>query len=365
LDRIEAIWKYNPGANPPTSSAYTDLTSNSDLNTSFTFISAATDAIYFGFSRRFIGFMADLATNGNYSGMTFQYLATNSLWKNLQLIDSYSFSTSKYLRWNLPNDWDRVDFTTVFPGVVAPPDNVERYWVKIAVSSVVTPAVISKIRVIPFVQYTNPYKIFQFMALKKPFDSSSKPTDLSVEDMIRRAEDRIDYRTKKSWRFNAVTEQTDPVYVDFSRTGMFLRNRNFYRIYSVEIWNGSAWNTLTEGRNADYQVDYNLGMIYLTRLYIMPATFGLSGRFTQYNIGEYKNAIQVDYVYGRNSETDREFYVVEDLATKMVAVDLLRHMDYTVNVVSGADNVPPADKIRNLEDEIEMHIDELTGVSIV
>jgi hypothetical protein len=251
-----------------------------------------------------------------------------------------------------------------FPQLIAPPDTVERYWLKVTAVSVAIPAIISTIRVIPFAQYTTPAQLSDFLSVKKPYDLTTRPSANAVEEMIRRAEDRIDYRTKKSWRFNAVTEQTDPIHVDFSRSGMFLRHRNFYRVYSVQLWTGSSWQKLVEGRQNDYQIDYNLGFIYLTRLFSLPSIYGMGGGFNQFNIGEMKNAIQVDYVYGRDAETDSEFFAVEDLATKMVAVDLLRHTDYTLYTVSGVDNVPLSEKIRNLEEQIEMRIDELTAVTL-
>jgi hypothetical protein len=345
-------------------SNYSNLSDFVSTNTPIEFINDTGDTFYIGFSRRFIGIMCDLATNGSYAGVTFQYLSTSTTWKNLQAIDSYNFSISKYQRWNLPPDWARIGFSNTFPQAASPPDGTERYWIKINVSGVTTEAVISLIKIIPFAQYTTPDMVSDFLVLKKPFDLTTRPSTMAVEEMIRRAEDRIDYRTKKSWRFNAVTEQTDPVYVDFSRSGMFLRHRNFYRIYAVQLWTGSSWQKLVEGRQNDYQVDYNLGFIYLTRLFSLPSIYGMSGRYNQYDIGEMKNAIQVDYVYGRDVETDPEFFMVEDLATKMVAVDLLRHSDYSIMTVSGGDNVPLSEKIRNLEEQIEMRIDELTAVTL-
>jgi hypothetical protein len=345
-------------------SNYSDLSNFVSTNAPFNFIEDPEDTFYIGFSRRFTGIMCDLTTNGSYTGVTYQYLSTSTTWKNLQAIDSYNFSISKYQRWNLPPDWARVGFSSNFPQMASPPDGTERYWIKINVTGATTQAVISLMKVIPFVQYTTPDLVSNFLITKKPFDLTTRPSTMAVEEMIRRAEDRIDYRTKKSWRFNAVTEQTDPVYVDFSRSGMFLRHPNFYRIYAVQLWTGSSWQQLVEGRQNDYQVDYNLGFIYLTRLFSLPSIYGISGRYNQYDIGEMKNAIQVDYVYGRDLETDPEFYMVEDLATKMVAVDLLRHSDYSILTVSGGDNVPLSEKIRNLEDQIEMRIDELTAVTL-
>jgi hypothetical protein len=97
---------------------------------------------------------------------------------------------------------------------------------------------------------------------------------------------------------------------------------------------------------------------------MIPAVYGMTGRYSSYEFGEYKLAVQVDYAYGRNPETDQEFHIVEDLATKLAAADLLRHHDYSSLVVSGSDKVSLPEKIRDLREEIETRLDELTSISI-
>lgn len=284
------------------------------------------------------------------------------------MIDAYTFSESKYLRWVLPDQWQkyRLIDTDTDPYIGTPPDTVERYWLRInAATTAVTQAVISKIRVVPYAMYSTPTKVFQFMQLRKDFDHSTTPSDLTIEDIIRRAEDRIDYRTRKSWRFNAITEEYDPILVDYNRYGFFMRHRDFRQVYSVKIWNGGSWDTQTEGRNSDYFVNYNLGMIYFTRLFLLPAAYGMAGRYFHFGFGEYKNSVKVDYVYGRDPEVDKEFFVVEDISTKMAAIDIWKHHDYSGLAVSGSDKVDLVSKVRILEEEVEMRIEELGGIYIV
>jgi hypothetical protein len=358
--RPEAIWKYTPGS--PTNT-YTDYTDNTKINTSITFIDGATQYFYIGFPRRFIGMFFDLSTNGSYTSVVYEFY-NGTQWDKLSLIDSYSLSESKYLRWVLPDQWQKYRLTDEEPHTATPPDDVERYWVRVSVSAVTTAAVISEMRVIPYVIYSTPTKVSQMLQFKKDFTHSTVPTDLSVEDIVRRAEDRIDYRTRKSWRFNAVTEDYDPTLVDYNRYGIFLRHRNFRKVYSIKLWDGGSWETLSEGRNNDYFVNYNLGMIYFTRLFLLPAAYGISGRYFHYGFGEFKNSVQVDYVYGRDPEVDKEFFIVEDIATKMASIDILKHHDYSGMIVSGSDKVDLNSKIRFLEDEVEMRLDELTGAAI-
>ncbi len=363
--RPESVLTYSEAVVlPATPAIYTDLTDKVRTNSSIDFISATIKYFYIGFSRRYTGLYVDLSTNGSYTGIVYEY-NEGTTWKKLELIDSYTWNASKYLRWNLPNDWLKQEFTDTSPNTTTTDlDNIERYYIRISATTT-TMAVISKIRVIPYATYTNPTKISQFLQLKKDFDHNTTPSDLVVEDIIRRAEDRIDYRTRKSWRFNAITEDYDPVLVDYNRYGIYPRHRNFMKVYAVKIWTGSDWNTLTEGRDQDYFVNYDLGMIYFTRLFLLPAAYGMTGRYFHFGFGEYKNSVQLDYVYGRDPEKDKEFFIVEDIATKTAAKDILKTHDYSVLIVSGSDKIPLESKVRLLEEEIEIRIEEITGVAFV
>lgn len=359
--RFDNVWQYNAAT---TATPYIDYTNYSYTNTDFTFLSSSANYMYLGLSNRFTGIYADLTTNGSYAGMSYQYY-DGDVWQPLALIDNYSFSESKYVRWVLPkSNWVKYNFDQDSVQPSGYPDTTERYWVRISATGVTTPAVIHELRAIPYVSYSTPTKVSQLLQLKRDFDYTTSPSDLTVEDMIKRAEDRIDYRTRKSWRFNVVTEETSPTLIDYNRYGMFLRHRNFKKIYSVQLWNGGSWQTLTEGRNNDYFMNYDLGMIYITRLYLLPAAYGMTGRFTSYGFGEFKNSIKVDYAYGRDPEVYTEFYIVEDIATKMAACDVLRSHDYSGLIVSGTDKVPLESKIRLMEEQIEQRLDELTGVAI-
>lgn len=359
MRRPSAAWEHIAS-----SGIYTDNTDFINSNTDFTFLSNANNVFYIGLESRFQGIYCDLTTNGSYTGLAYYYYQ-GTTWKLLPLLDSYTFNSSKYQRWNMPNDWIKEDFTNTFPHTATPPDFGERYWLKITTTTVTTAAVINKIRCLPYATYTTPTKVAQFLQIKNDFTSDTRPTDLTVEDMIRRAEDRIDYYTRKSWKFNVATDETyDPVLVDYNRFGVFLRHKNFLKVYSVKLWNGGSWDTLTEGREHDYFANYRLGMILLTRLYILPAVYGMTGRYMQYAVGEWKYSLKVDYAYGRNIEVDQEVYIVEDLATKMVARDLITTADYGTLVVSGSDKISLESKARLWTEQIEGQIDELRSVSI-
>jgi hypothetical protein len=352
------VWNYRP-------STYTDNSDAIKTNTDITFITVSNEVVLIGCDRRWQGFFADLTTNGSYTGLSYHYYSGNSTWKRLSLIDTYTFSESKYQRWVIPNDWIKAHFTSTEPYTATPPDDEERYWVKISVSAVTTAAVIDKIRAIPFVEYAFADDVADYLQINKTFNESTRPTDLAVENEIRKAEDLIDYRTKKSWRFNVVSDEVlAPVLMDHNRYGIYPRHRNLYKVYSVKLWNGSSWATLTNGRNQEYFVNYELGMIYFTRLFNLPAAYGMTGRYFGWGFGEFKNSVQLDYVHGRDSEVDSEFFIVKDIAIMMTSRALLRHTDYSKYIASGTDKVPLESKIRSLSEEIEEKLDSLTGIFI-
>jgi len=359
MKRPDAIWKYDSAGTP----AYTDYTDNVKTNASIAFVDATTQYYYIGLSSRFIGIYTDLSTNGAYTTIAYEYYDGIS-WKKLSLIESYIFASSKYQRWVLPEDWIKYAFTTTVPHAVTPPDTYDLYWIRISASAVTTAAVISKIRCLPFATYSTPSSVSNYLQLKSTFTPSSTPSDLQVSKLIRKAEDIIDYKTRKSWKFNPIVEETQSILVDYNRYGIYTRHRNFYKVYGVYIWNGGAWETLTEGRTNDYFVNYDLGMIYMTRMFLLPAAYGMSGRYFHFGYGEYKNSVKVDYAYGRDIETDTEAYQVNGIVNKIVAAEIYKNSDYNVWITSGADKLPIAEKVHLLQQEIDDEIDSLAGLFI-
>jgi len=99
-------------------------------------------------------------------------------------------------------------------------------------------------------------------------------------------------------------------------------------------------------------------------MFTLPVVYGIAGRYYQYNMGEFKNSIKIDYIYGRDPEVDPEFYIVEDITTKLVSRDILQHHDYSMLVSSGSDRVSLESKVRLLTEETDQKIDSLAGISL-
>ena len=338
--------------------SYTNLTSSTYADAPFTFISSSGDCFYIGSPNRFTGVITTLTTNGSYTSVAPEYY-NGLIWKNLNVIESYGWDNSRYQRWVLPDDWEDFGFTASLPysTTATLPDNVERYWVRYSASAVTTPAVISKFRIIPYALYATADDVANLLQTDL-FTDRTAPTKQSVEDMIRRMEDQIDWRTKNSWKFHVEKEELS----DYKRHGMALRYRNAYDVYTAEMWNGNQWQTLIEGRDQDYFYERGRGMLFFTRLFILPALYSPVGRYSSWwGYGEYKFNIKIHYSYGQEWDTSPTSYLVRDITTKLVAIDLLTKTDFTIMTVSGADNVDLKEKITFWRDDIEQRLDELSS----
>ena len=100
---------------------------------------------------------------------------------------------------------------------------------------------------------------------------------------------------------------------------------------SVDLHGGSASGD--QGRLRDWWIDHEMGIIYFNNSY----------PFFEWN------AIKTSYIYG-------ERYVdkaIEDICTKMVAIDLLMSDDRSVLIPEGTQNVDLASKIQLYRADID------------
>jgi hypothetical protein len=159
---------------------------------------------------------------------------------------------------------------------------------------------------------------------------------------------------------------------DFTPAGVLVdENNEIYRYSSksstalldIERWSGSAWEIATAGswynsltteeftqhklsvdlqggsssgdnaRLRDWWMDYEMGIIYFNNSY----------PFFEWN------AVKVSYIYG-------ERYLekaIEEIATKMVVIDLLMSDDRTVLLPEGTSNIDITAKVQLLQGEID------------
>jgi len=353
-------------------SAYIDnsVEAESDGGTAFEIIGQIEDDLYLGYDYPFKGFVCDVGTAGSYTGLTFKYWDGNS-WVQVVPLVSYAFTQDKYLIFPVPLKWvKRTLNDSNEHAVTTLPDSSSRYWLKIEATGVTTTATTNQILCIPQVLYTNPDKVARLLQIKTNFTDETKPTLKGVIELIARAEDRIDFRARKSWRFNFSERTKDSggttvnELYDYNRYGIKLKHPDIKKVYSVSLWNGSTWDVLTEGRNNDYFVDNLPGSIFFTRLFLLPAVYGMTGRYFHWGFGEYKKSVQVEYTWGKDARTDYQFQIAEDVATKIAAIEITRNSDYSILTSSGVDKVSIESKVATWREDVENSLEEIVGLFV-
>lgn len=190
------------------------------------------------------------------------------------------------------------------------------------------------------------------------YSASTKPTQAAVKEAINRVESIIDKATKHAWRKISITNEYHNYLIpSFAHRrpfgwvrgrqpdrGIYLNHRAIRTFVSgtnkIEIWTGSAWvdlaltaNGYTEGRDDDYWIDYEGGIIYFVDE--TPA------------IG--KKMVRVTYDYGESSVPED----IKEWCIKQTAINLLYSDDRSAFVVDGMDNIGLDPKIRAWKEDIK------------
>lgn len=190
------------------------------------------------------------------------------------------------------------------------------------------------------------------------YSVSTKPTQAAVEEAINRVESIIDKATKHAWRKISITNEYHNYLIpSFAHRrpfgwvrgrqpdrGIYLNHRAIRTFVSgtnkIEIWTGSAWvdlaltaNGYTEGRDDDYWIDYEGGVIYFVDE--TPA------------IG--KKMVRVTYDYGESSVPED----IKEWCIKQTAINLLYSDDRSAFVIDGMDNIGLDPKIRAWKEDIK------------
>jgi len=315
--------------------------------------------------------LVNLATNGSYSGLEFEYY--NGSWTHLNIITAYSFTQSRYCDWVIPDDWDRIAASTSqnggFPSSgngsapASVPDSNNGFWIRIRLSdggSQTTAAVISKLRVFPYAAYTTPERVASFLQLpvEQRFDYNTVPNIFELEELIRVAESTIDQYVHKSWRFNYTQD-----FLDFNTFGIpVIHHHDLQTVYEAAIWNGTAFDILTEGRTNDYFIDYQTGTMIFTRYYLLPMRAAIMRGFWRWDVGEFQRNCRLTYSYGFDPEVDQNnFKIVQGIANRLVAIDLIENHNFGVYLVQGNDKVGYSEKVRLWQEEAERAMDRIAS----
>lgn len=368
MQHLDTVWQYDNGT-----TEFVDNSVEAEIasGSTFEFLGETTDYFYFGFSRRFELLIFDIETVGNYGVLTWEYTDDQNdadSWARIIPITNYSFTTDSYVAIKPRPNWAPVAFSVTKPHVVSSvPDSVIRYWLRVSAASVTTIATISEISCVPLASYTNPDLVAGALQLPD-FSITTQPTFKEVEDAIARNESTIDYKTKKSWKYRTMLaeQHSDYEYNEFNLTGIMLKHRPVKSITALEIWNGAGWEVKGQARTSDYFFIPETGIVYFSRYFLLPARMALTGpMWGSWGIGEFTFAVRIGYIWGNDIDTAIEGRMIEELCTKMTAVDIFRSHDYSILTVSGSDRVTLDRKIDQWTMEIEEDIESLKGWQVV
>lgn len=173
------------------------------------------------------------------------------------------------------------------------------------------------------VTYTTADKVAQLLGFPAGyFDGSSTPTSTVVENFINRAEDQVDFSTGHAWREKTVDDEyLEPSSNYRYGTGISfnLLNRSIRSVTELMVWNGSSWvdwvATKTEGRNADYWIDLENGVIYLV---------------TANQI--YPRGVYCSYTFGETTVPGS----IEEATTKLAALEIIQSPEFSTVVFTEA-----------------------------
>lgn len=191
-------------------------------------------------------------------------------------------------------------------------------------------------------------------------NSTTTPSEDEVMNWIKEVEDYIDERTGQVW---GVKTFTDEIF-DYDGSGsIMIPYAPLLSITSLSYEteglgaDSASWSTLTEGRNNDFIVYTNSGLIKF---------FG-----SNYPSAGYQN-IKVSGTYGRSSTPKR----VQSLATKLVARkvieakvnSLARDAEGSVsvgNISLGDPSLFSVERLSRMDEEIERDFKTLAGFKFV
>ena len=353
-----------------------DLEARSITGTSFSVIEGTDDFLYLGDDAKFDMAVFDIDTPGSYTaplkyeyfnGSTFKEFIPDTQEFNLDDNDDGTYSGEAYgfagdgveiFPVRVLSDWAK---TTVDEGQSA-------YWIRIsAPNGITTGATVKNIRKRPVEAYCTTQEVFELLQLANvtgttDFTTATIPTKATVETYIHGAQAQLDYQTRKSWRMNYVADEKH----DFNIFGFRPDRPDPYKILELAVWDGSEFDVRSKGRDKDYFLVRDTGMIHFSRYFFLPARFrGFNTPTFRFGGGEFIMPIKIKYLYGRNIGTDvREGPFVTEVTKKLAAIEILKNSDFGNLAVSGMDRVPLQQKLQLFQVEVSEGIESLKRVEI-
>ena len=246
-------------------------------------------------------------------------------------------------------------------------NNELRYWVRVRPidengNIMATPVTISQLVLRQYIEYCTVREVAQLLQLPESFSASSVPPYSAIEDFIHNAQSYIDQRTRKSWRLNVVYGEEH----NFNRLGQKLVKHYPIELLKAEIWDGHDYEKKNLGRNAEVFLVPEINMVHWSRFFLLPARLRIyAGGFYGWGFGEFNFAVRFSYLYGSNIyENEKEGGLVNDIAKKLAAIDVIQSYDFGINLVSGADKIDLARKSDMWKSEVEEKLDSLMAFTM-
>ena len=355
------------------SSDYTDVTleAQSPAGTSFTIFNTAAHYLYLGHDDRFDMVVFDVDIPAAIGALTWEFY-NGSAWTEFVPATGRMVHDPDADGYLLPYDFMK-DGVEIFPEnllstwATVAINSITKYWVRVTAASVETAPTIKRIQMRPVNAYCSTKDVFDLLQLTNitdttDFTTTTVPSKKTVEQYIEAAQSKIEFATRKMWRPHYIAEE----YHDFNLNGFRLRRNDAYKILTLDIWNGGGWDTKTEGRQRDYFLTTDVGIVYFSRYFLLPARFqSYNAPVWRFGGGEFTNPIRVSYLAGRDIHTNPfEAGLVYDSAKKIAAIEVLRSSDFGQFTVSGTDRVQLLQKIQGWETEINERLDNLRSFEV-
>ena len=355
------------------SSTYTDVTleAQSPAGTSFTILNTAAYYLYLGHDERFDMAVFDVDVPAAIGALTWEYY-NGSAWTAFIPASGRLIHDPDVPDYQVPYGFTK-DGAEIFPAnllsswATVAINSVTKYWIRVTACSVETATTIKRIQMRPISAYCTTKDVFNLLQLTNitdttDFTSTTIPSKLSVEQYIQSAQSKIEFSTRKSWRPNYVTEE----YHDFNLNGFRLKRNDAYKMIALDIWNGGGWDTKTEGRTNDFFLAPDVGIVYFSRYFLLPARFqSYNAPVWRFGGGEFTNPIRVTYLAGRDINVNPyEAGIVFDTAKKIAAIEVIRSSDFGQLTVSGTDRVQMLQKVEGWERDVENRLDQLRSWEI-
>lgn len=210
------------------------------------------------------------------------------------------------------------------------------------------------------VTYCQPQDVAELLQFRNSqelhmFDSQTKPNIFEVLTYIRRAEDYIDNKTGHAWRARySGTPGNDATAAEWEHLDQHIpyKKGQGYPLYmkhrmvrtlaagsgdAVSVWNGSSYTdylaSKTEGRNNDFWVDYERGILYL-----------IDASFVSLD-----DAVRIKYRYG-DSTVPAD---IEHAATLLAAIHVLEGDERSTVFPEGSFRSAIGEKIYDLKKQAE------------